>query len=237
MIAFTAFMHRKDYKYADPVIRNKIKNFFKYSIFLIVIIGYLFAFISQQRSIAQLGEDQSSIMRTFTYYYGGSVQFFGNCLNSFKIDYTYGFSSLRGFFAPFFGIFRIFGLSNPEVLENANEYLVQLHANEVQISPTKTYNSFATAFFQFYCDGGVVGVIVLSFLYGLCAQSLYNKMIYYGSKRSEANYVFFYANILMLSFVNMETVQALNFWPLVLVIFLYPKYKPRQLIVKNHIIV
>lgn len=49
-------------------------------------------------------------------------------------------------------------------------------------------------------------------------------MVILKSKRAESTYVFFFANILMLSFVNMETVLALNFWPLVLVKFLYPNF-------------
>ena len=77
-------------------------------------------------------------------------------------------------------------------------------------------------FFQFYCDFGVVGIVALSFLYGVFAENIFEKMVILKSKRAEATYVFFFANILMLSFVNMEAVLALNFWPLVLVRFLYP---------------
>ena len=56
------------------------------------------------------------------------------------------------------------------------------------------------------------------------AQHIFEKMVILKSKRAESTYVFFFANILMLSFVNMETVLALNFWPLVLVKFLYPNF-------------
>jgi len=225
MFVVCAILHIKDIKKADKEMKKKIRSFLKYSIVLVAVFVYLFSFISQQRSIAKLGEDDSSILQTLTYYYGGCVQFFGNCINTFKFEYTYGFSSLRGFFAPFFGVFRLFGAASPDVLEYANDYLVQLHSQTIQISPSKTYNSFATCFFQFYCDGGVIGIIVLSFSFGFLAQSLYNKMKTLKSKRAEATYLFFYANILMLSFVNMETVQALNFWPLILVRLLYPSIR------------
>ena len=93
----------------------------------------------------------------------------------------------------------------------------------MMISPTKEYNSFATAFFQFYCDGGILGIIILSFLVGFYAQSIFEKMVVFGSKRAETTYVFFYSNVMMLSFVNIQTVLALNFWPLILVGFLYHK--------------
>lgn len=225
MIVVCAIVHRKDIKYADVKMKRKMKAFLKYSVILVVVFGYLFAFVSQQRSIAQHGQDDSSILQTLTYYYGGCVQFFGNCINTFKVEYTYGFSSLRGFFAPFFGVFKLFGATSPDVLEYANDYLVQLHTQTIQISPTKSYNSFATAFFQFYCDGGLIGIIVFSFVFGFIAQRFYDKMKNQNSKRAEAAYIFFYANILMLSFVNMETVQALNFWPLILVRFLYPSIR------------
>ena len=55
------------------------------------------------------------------------------------------------------------------------------------------------------------------------------------TKRMEATYVFFYANILMLSFVNMETVLALNFWPLVLVSFLYTENNSKNKIVNKYL--
>lgn len=110
------------------------------------------------------------------------------------------------------------------MLNDANTYLEFLHSHLLRISPEKNYNSFATCFFQFYCDGGIIGIVLLSFLYGYYAQHIFEKMVILKSKRAESTYVFFFANILMLSFVNMETVLALNFWPLVLVKFLYPNF-------------
>lgn len=77
---------------------------------------------------------------------------------------------------------------------------------------------------MYLSDGGIIGIVLLSFLYGYYAQHIFEKMVILKSKRAESTYVFFFANILMLSFVNMETVLALNFWPLVLVKFLYPNF-------------
>ena len=68
----------------------------------------------------------------------------------------------------------------------------------------------------------VVLLVLFYFLY--YAQHIFEKMVILKSKRAESTYVFFFANILMLSFVNMETVLALNFWPLVLAKFLYPNF-------------
>ena len=70
----------------------------------------------------------------------------------------------------------------------------------------------------------VLLVLFYFLLYGYYAQYIFEKMVILKSKRAESAYVFFFANILMLSFVNMETVLALNFWPLVLVKFLYPNF-------------
>jgi len=225
IVAFCFVLHRKDLRYFDKALQCKIKNIYKFSFLILILIGYIFILISELRSVARTGEDQYSTLQTLTYYYGGSVQFFEECITKIKIEYTYGFSTLRGFFAPFFGVFKLFGLDSPEILENANAYLAELHLHILNISPTKTYNSFATCFFQFYCDFGIIGIVFLSFCFGFYAQSLYNKLIFYKNKRSEATYVFFFANIMMLSFVNIGTVLALTFWPLVLVRFLYPVRK------------
>ena len=222
MVVFCFIIHRRDFRHFDKILQKSAKKIYKYSIILIALIGYVFMIVSELRSVASTGEDQFSALQTLTYYYGGSVQFFEECIKSFRIDYTYGFSTLRGFFAPFFGLFKLFGFDSPEVLDNANSYLANLHLHVLNISPTKTYNSFATCFFQFYCDFGILGIIILSYCFGFYAQSLYNKLLCRANKCSEAKYVFFLSNILMLSFVNIGTVLALNFWPLVLVNFLYP---------------
>lgn len=197
----------------------------KYALLLVPLFISLFIFVSSQRSIAADGQDNSSFLQTLTQYYGASVQFFGSSIHRAGIDdYTFGFSALRGFFAPFFGILKFLGMDSPSVLNDANTYLEFLHSHLLRISPEKNYNSFATCFFQFYCDGGIIGIVLLSFLYGYYAQHIFEKMVILKSKRAESTYVFFFANILMLSFVNMETVLALNFWPLVLVKFLYPNF-------------
>lgn len=225
MTILCIYIHRKDYKYYSIEIKERFKKFKKYAIWIILFMGYFFVYMSQQRSIAKTGEDDSNTLRTLTQYYGASVQFFGDCIHTIKIDYTYGFSSFRGFLAPFFGVLRLFGIESPDLLDNANKYLSELHAHTLSISPEKDYNSFATCFFQFYCDGGLLGIIVLSFIYGYFSELFFEKMAITGSRCSESAYVFFFANILMLSFVNMETVLALNFWPLVLVNLLYTKSK------------
>lgn len=228
MIIICIVMHRKDILYFSKELYDKAKKFQKQSIIWILIFGWIFIFVSQQRSIVGNGQDDSSILRTLTYYYGGSVQFFGDCIETTKINYTLGISSLRGFFAPIFGVLNLFDIPSPDLLDDANTYLTSLHAHNMMISPTKEYNSFATAFFQFYCDGGILGIIILSFLVGFYAQSVFEKMVVFGSKRAETTYVFFYSNVMMLSFVNMQTVLALNFWPLILVGLLYHKQNANE---------
>jgi oligosaccharide repeat unit polymerase len=228
MVVMCIYLHRKDYKFYSYQLLERYRKFKKYAIWILLFFGYFFIYVSQQRSIAKSGEDQSSTLRTLTYYYGGSVQFFDDCVRSIKIDHTWGFSTFRGFLAPFWGVLKLFGIESPDVLENANRYLSELHAHIVSISPDKNYNSFATCFFQFYCDGGVIGIIILSFLYGYYGEYIFERMAIKKSRCAESAYVFFFANILMLSFVNMETVLALNFWPLILVNLFYKKNSKRS---------
>lgn len=222
MTVICIYMHRKDYKFFNAQLYKRFKYFRKYSLFIVLFVFFFFSYVSSQRSIAKLGEDESSTIVTLVEYYGGCVQFFGYCIENVVNDHTFGFSTFRGFLAPFWGIFKLIGIESPSFLNDANKYLETLHATVLNINPSKPYNSFATCFFQFYCDFGVVGIVALSFLYGVFAENIFEKMVILKSKRAEATYIFFFANIMMLSFVNMETVLALNFWPLVLVRFLYP---------------
>lgn len=223
MTALCVYLHKNDYKYYNLQMKKQWKIFRRNAILVLGAFVYIFIYVSQQRSIAATGEDNSNTLRTLTQYYGGSVQFFGDCINTIKISNTFGFSTFRGLLAPFFGILKIIGIDSPSILENANSYLSELHAHLLHISPDKVYNSFATCFFQFYCDGGMLGIIVFSFIYGYYAEYIFEKLAVKRSRCAESIYVFFFANILMLSFVNIQTVLALNFWPLVIINLLYKK--------------
>lgn len=221
-------IHRMDYIKGYFNFKITAKRFNKKAIALILILLFSFIYLSGQRSFTRDGVDTSNFLMTFSCYYGGCVQFFESVLNVHNWDYTYGFSSLRGLFAPVFGITGKLGLGVPDSFERATSILNTLHYHIINISPTKSYNSFTTAFYQFYCDGGYFGIILLSIFYGYFSQNLFIKMKYVRSSLSESLYVFFYANVLMLSFVNMETVLPNNILPLILAPYLYKKQKYEQ---------
>ena len=94
MIVICIVMHRKDILYFSKELCDKAKKFQKQSIIWILIFGWIFIFVSQQRSIAGNGQDDSSILRTLTYYYGGSVQFFGRLHRNNQDKLYFSISSL-----------------------------------------------------------------------------------------------------------------------------------------------
>lgn len=181
-----------------------------------------FVFLSRQRATSR-GESYSTI-KTFSYYFGGSVRYLGECIKAFDASiksHTYGFTTFRGFFAPIFGIFAVLGFEAPKAYVQATEIVNAMHFNVLSIANGQNYNSFTTCFYQFYVDGGIIGIVILSFLFGVFAQSLYKRFVIFKSQRYEALYMFFFGTILILSFTNMRTILAYVAWPFIIERFLY----------------
>ncbi len=224
MMLFTEYiMHKNDSYFSNMKYAMAMKKWKKRIVALIGIFVGVFVYITVQRYNAEGKIHNVNLLASFCYYYGGSLKYFEHSLEGYRESYTYGFSSLRGLFSPIFGVLKLLGIGAPRAYETATRVLNSMASNIIFISPDKTFNSFATAFYQFYCDGGILGIVFLSVLYGAYSHFLYRKWKDDRTVKSETQYVFWYTTVLMLSFVNMETVLSMCIWPIIISKLLFNK--------------
>lgn len=221
MLIFEIICHRREILSSEIISKIRARKIYRWALMLIVLLVLSFIVISNSRWSAQ--GVKGSIYSTVINYFGGCVQYFGKCIETYNYNPTYGFSSLRGFFAPIFGILGLIGIRAPQPYVEATEIVNNMKYIVIEVSEGKKYNSFTTCFYQFYCDGGVAGVIIMSFLYGVFAQSLYKRFTRYKDIRSEAKYIYFLGSILVLSFTNMLTILAYVAMPLIFDFIFYKK--------------
>lgn len=198
------------------------KQLKKWGGLVVLLFFFLFVFITKQR-FSTLNQTEGSVFHTFYAYYAGTVQYFEFMIKEHTFEYTYFFSTLRGLFSPIFGILNIFDIDSPYSYQIATDIVNNMKHHVLYVSPTDRFNSFTTCFYQFYCDGGIIGIIVMSFMFGAYSQYLYNNLILGKGIRFKVKYMYYYGVILMLSFTNMRTILMYITWTLILERFLYKK--------------
>ena len=218
ILAFSIFCF--EHKISEVGLRKYIRKIKKWGLLIIIIFALFFYFVTKQRSLT-VSDGHVSIGHTFYNYYAGSVQYLGYMLEQYNYEHTYFFTTLRGLFSPIFGVFNILGIESPHSYQVATDIVNSMKYCILNVSPSDKFNSFTTCFYQFYCDGGYVGIVSLSFLFGAYSQYLYNNLK--RGMRYEIKYIYFYGVILMLSFTNMRTILMYIVWPLIIERLLYRK--------------
>lgn len=221
LFLFIAFLHYKEKLLLNKKYHNLVKKIKKYIPLLLIAIILIFTFISRSRSNT-VGQKYSSL-GSFYNYYAGCVQYLGYCIQNYRFEHSYGFTTFRGLFSPIFGMLKIFGIEPIHPYQVATEIVNGMKYVVFYVAPNSRFNSFTTCFYQFYCDGGYIGIIFLSIIFGMFSQILYTKFIYDNQLRFDVKYLYYYGTILLLSFTNMLTVLAFVVWPLLIERLLYKK--------------
>ncbi|ABO51544.1 hypothetical protein Dred_3042 [Desulforamulus reducens MI-1] len=186
--------------------------------FITAIVMLVIAFIVVSR--VRRGEDSYSFSYNLYTYYVGSIPYFDQRIQLWQASnsqFTYGFTSFRGIFAPFFSVFGlIFGLSEPAAFSRATDVVHSLHNIVLYITSGHRFNSYATVFFEFYADGGVIGIVIGSWIYGYIAQRLYRKLILQGNVRDKYRYAYFFSTFIMFSVLHFNFMVVCYAWPLII---------------------
>lgn len=212
-------------KKAKQVYANKKKMFL-----LIVTLILLFVITSILRS----GDDggRYSLFYNFYSYYPGSINYLDYRIQNWDnmgIDFTHGFTSLRGLIAPFVAFLElVFKIDTPLVFKNATDVVVSLHSITTYISPNQSYNTYATIFYEFYADGGWIGVILCSLIFGYVSGVYYRRYVNEKSLRNIVNYGFFLSMFILFSNIHINSIVICYVWPLVLERFLYRRKKTSE---------
>lgn len=174
------------------------KIYKKYKRFVIVFsaIGIvLFSIITINRGIESFG-------KAIYYYFCGNMPFCNAKIEKIlpnRIN-TWGLTSYNGVLRPFLQMLEGIGIS-PELVSVAETY-INVEQAEVISNTGSIYNAFVGPFYFFYCDLGVLGIILYSFVFGVICEQCYMKMKKVGSDY----YIIFYLILLVrgifLSFYN-----------------------------------
>ena len=133
-----------------------------------------------------------------------------------NMPHTLGLLSLRGIVSPFVSVVeKIVGIEF-ELFANATDAVASLHNVVYSIAPGQRYNSYATAFYSFFVDGGVIGIVIGSLLFGGISGSLYKKYIRSHSLLSCLRYGYFIAVFIFFSMLQISSMINYLVWPLIL---------------------
>lgn len=115
-------------------------------------------------------------IKSVYFYVCGCIPMLDKVINdSFYTAYgnAYGFVSFNSIIRFFIKIISLFGFNiRSELFDHANDYIGRFEYT-TSVSTEGSYNAFHTYMGDFFVDFGLVGVIILSFLFGVMCMSIY----------------------------------------------------------------
>lgn len=198
--AYKLFLPRN----ASKILRAKLRKTLIWSLISVVIVYMLI-------TLAR-GSEGSNIWRQLYMYICGCVPFLDSNLQAVSQNRHYlfgagGFHGVLQLVFTFLDNLRL--LVYPNFMIRADElYNATLIARS--ISPTDTFNAYATAFYNVYLDGGLVTVFIEMLLYGAASRVIYNAVQRERNNyRMRAIYVFILYGIAF-SFIRFQFVLSRN---------------------------
>lgn len=153
-LVFCLYINRKK---ISPKLKSKLKK-------LIIVLAIL-------PVLATLERGSDTLFSIYTYYCG-SLQYLSQSLQFKALEFNehlWGLASFQGFIKPIFGILQILGFPKPEELQKASDFILTAQNTVYEIAPNCPMNYFFTSFGYAYKDGGVIGVILIHFIFGVMA--------------------------------------------------------------------
>lgn len=145
-------------------IKANIKNIL---VLIGTIIGALVAGLLltiQRLSLNSLGEAIGEFVKQIVIYFTGATAAFQHGSEKFfgEFYHTYGRLTFAGIDEVIGNILEVLGFN----YEKINSQIGAITQKTIVIGPTQEYNAFYTANMNFYIDFGILGVIILSLLFG-----------------------------------------------------------------------
>lgn len=180
-----------------------------------------------------VGRGSSSIARLFYVYLVGCIPHLSNKLQFTPVDVV-GLTSIYGFFhAPITLINALFHSQLLSSIRDSMSQLVTYSQVRVPIGPGMTYNAFLTPFYYFYLDGGWVGNVLLSYLFGFVSMHVYHNYLKKRDLYSVAVYLLVFFSLYM-SMVRIQYFQmrfALSFF---YIYFIFDSHRIKFVFHKRH---
>ncbi len=149
-------------KLSEKKVRKKFRRIATLGVFLLVILTFM--------------RTASSIFRKIYFYFSMSPVLLTWWINEVNVEKYrgYGAVSFNGvlYFFDYF-IHNISKIDYTPFVIDAYNWIAQTDSFWPKIAPTTTANAYVSCFWFFYADAGIIGVLVLSFLYGFVVSRYY----------------------------------------------------------------
>ena len=148
-----------------------------------IIIGFL---------ISRLSSQTRSWFEQLYYYITGCIPCSENAFTvlSESNKFYYGVTSFNGFLRIIDSFMGFFGLHTPwNGIMNESYRSMLAFEKPIMIANGVRYNAFISCFCYFYSDGGILGVAILSFLFGKLSKISYEKLVINQDLYSFINYI------------------------------------------------
>lgn len=113
-------------------------------------------------------ERKSAVIRGLYIYYAAPLAYLTKQLVKPSVfgERLYGFASFQGILNPFFGVLNYLGISDPVMLNKANQFIYDIQLSNLPVADNDYMNYFVTCFGYFYRDGGFLGVLIIGAITG-----------------------------------------------------------------------
>lgn len=205
-----------------PKTKENAKLFKQVKMTLLVVGGLSVAlFVSMT-----VGRDAEFGQNTYLYVAGAIPNLSERFVQLLTYNHTYGLLSFRGLIYPFLSFNRaITGSSSVQETIDAIFSDTQIG---VDIGADVEYNAFVTCFYYFYADGGLIGVVLGSLLFGFISQYIYEKMKSNGTLLWYSIYAIFFVNVIVYSFNAFMLSYIQVSWALVYAILFFKLSKNKR---------
>ena len=186
---------------------------------LILGVGMLFIFSLMRAS--------GTLIRKLYFYFSMSpvlLKYWKEYVDSAKWR-TYGVTSFNGIFY-FFDYFRknLTGTEYTRIIKQSYDLIHATDSNWIKIAPQTTANAYVSCFWFFYIDGGILGVVILSMIYGFLTGRIYYRLMIQGNNiRSITTYLLLFQGIFF-SFIRFPFAKV--YYCIAMVVIAILAFKP-----------
>lgn len=142
-----------------------------------------------------------SFIKTIYIYMASPVPMFDYCISNYFKEFKYGKMFFMGILDLIDSIISYSGI--PIDLTSDIKTIVSETERFVRLYQTNYFNAFASIFYYFYVDFGVIGIIIFNAIYGYISRIVFNNVLYRGRILDVA---------ILIYFVQMVT-QTIVRWP------------------------
>ena len=201
----------KKKKFANKAIKN-VSVFAVSGVLLLVII-----------MMARKGMDSLSEALDYVFlYFAKPFVLFSERINRFENANTFGLLSTYGFTRPLLQALEKIGIEEAPIFENVESVFASIE-DAVYVGENAYTNAMPTAVYYFYIDGGVLGVVLLSFLVGVFAKKFFCDAHYSPNARTLSYLLLFFAVVLFYYFFLFNVVNFRRALPFIYLLFFFRK--------------